>query len=108
MAGDEGALADIAQDVLAKIQRRNKLSLGFKEIIEDYQRVLRQLKEQAVRISATELSSRIGDSRGMASPAPCFISWDSGTYLFAMIDSLLVSKHNVSGSMRRARGGPGL
>ena len=57
MAGDEGALADIAEDVLAKIQRRNKLSLGFKEVIEDYQRVLRQFKEQGVRATLTELSS---------------------------------------------------
>lgn len=57
MAGDEGALGDIAQDVLAKIQRRNKLSLGFKEVIEDYQRVLRQAKEQAVRSSVIEASS---------------------------------------------------
>ena len=57
MAGDEGALADIAEDVLAKIQRRNKLSLGFKEVIEDYQRVLRQFKELGVRATLTELSS---------------------------------------------------
>lgn len=57
MAGDEGALADIAEDVLAKIQRRNKLSLGFKEVIEGYQRVLRQFKEQGVRATLTELSS---------------------------------------------------
>ena len=57
MAGDEGALADIAEDVLAKIQRRNKLSLGFKEVIEDYQRVLRQFKERGVRATLTELSS---------------------------------------------------
>ena len=57
MAGDEGALADIAEDVLSKIQRRNKLSLGFKEVIEDYQRMLRQFKEQGVRATLTELSS---------------------------------------------------
>lgn len=41
--------AAISHDVLVQIERRNKLALGFKEIIEDYQRVLRQSKEQAVR-----------------------------------------------------------
>ena len=57
MAGDKGGLAGIAEDVLAKIQRRNKLTVGFKEVIEDYQRVLRQFKEQAVRAILTESSS---------------------------------------------------
>ena len=41
--------ASIAQEVLQQIQRRNKLSSGFTEIVEDYQRVLQQSKEQAVR-----------------------------------------------------------
>lgn len=40
--------AAIAQEVLLQLQRRNKLSLGFKDIIKDYQRVLQQSKEQAV------------------------------------------------------------
>lgn len=38
----------IAHDVLVQLQKRNKLSSGFKEIVEDYQRVLRQCKEQEV------------------------------------------------------------
>lgn len=41
--------ASIAQEVLKQIQRRNKRSSSFKEISEDYQRVLQQSKEQAVR-----------------------------------------------------------
>ena len=41
--------AAIAQEVLAQIQRRNKLSAGFQEIVGDYQRVLQRSKEQAVR-----------------------------------------------------------
>jgi len=40
--------AAIAQEVLLQLQRRNKLSLGFKDIIKDYQWVLQQSKEQAV------------------------------------------------------------
>lgn len=40
--------AAIAQEVLLQLQRRNKLSLGFKDIIKDYQLVLQQSKEQAV------------------------------------------------------------
>jgi len=40
--------AAIAQEVLLQLQRRNKLSLGFKDIIKDYQRVLQQSKEQTV------------------------------------------------------------
>ena len=43
--------AAIAQEVLAQIQRRNKLSSGFQEIVGDYQRVLQRSKEQAVRQS---------------------------------------------------------
>ena len=43
--------AAIAQEVLSQIQKRNKLSSGFKEIVEDYQRILQQSKEQAVRRS---------------------------------------------------------
>ena len=41
--------ASIAQEVVRQIKRRNKLSSSFKEISEDYQRVLHEFKEQAVR-----------------------------------------------------------
>ena len=49
MRTDANAPDAIAHDVLVQLQKRNKLSSGFKEIVEDYQRVLRQSKEQEVR-----------------------------------------------------------
>ena len=102
MAGDEGVLADIAEDVLAKIHRRNKLSLGFKEVIEDYQRVLRQFKEQAVRAILTELSSYAEDTRQMASPDPLLHFIGGGVQLSAMLESAVMRECKVSGSTRQA------
>ena len=52
--------AAIAQEVLAQIQRRNKLSSGFQEIVGDYQRVLQRSKEQAVRQSPALIPSQNG------------------------------------------------
>ncbi len=48
MRMDATAPNAIAHDVLVQLQKRNKLSSGFKEIVEDYQRILRQCKEQEV------------------------------------------------------------
>ena len=49
MRMDANAPDAIAHDVLVQLQKRNKLSSCFKGIVEDYQRVLRQCKEQEVR-----------------------------------------------------------